>query len=74
MARHGEARSCGDAQAPGRDAIAAGAAGTPSLARRGALGNHGGALALRLARLRRLGLAPGPAALVATLAWGAADG
>jgi hypothetical protein len=52
----------------------ASAAGTPSLARRGALGNHGGALALRLARLRRLGLAPGPAALVAALAWGAADG
>ena len=73
MAEHESARPCGR-QGPGRDANAAGAAGTQNIARHDAARHHGGAFALRFARLRRLGLAPGPAALVARLAWGAADG
>lgn len=56
--------------ATGAGCLPATTAGTPSIARPEALRHHCGAFALRSARLRRLGPAPGPDALVAALAWG----
>jgi hypothetical protein len=70
-----EKRSPGaHAGATGAGCLRAAAFGPQHIARPEGLRHHCGAFALRLARLRRLGLAPGPAALVAVLVWGAADG
>jgi hypothetical protein len=70
-----EKRSPGaHAGATGAGCLRAAAFGPQHIARLEGLRHHGGAFARRLARLRRLELAPGPAALVTTLAWEAADG
>ena len=62
------------AGATGAGCLQAATFGPRHIARPEGLRQHGDAFALRFARLRRLGLAPGPASLVARLAWGVADG
>lgn len=42
MAQHGKARPCGGTQGPGRDCLAAGAAGNPHVARHGGASHHHG--------------------------------
>jgi len=63
------------AGATGAGCLRAAAFGPQHIAREAGGRHHGDALALRIARLRRLhGLRAAQAALVAALAWGAPDG